>query len=88
MAGEHQQFGHKGNLKSSTLVSAGTSFEATGSQYGVGAVMKVGSYDGIIYFSDGGFVSGSHLTANVVYPFSVYNVSGGTTGSIYLFKTT
>ena len=84
---EFNKFGHPGNLKSSTLVSGGSELICTGSEYGVGAVMKVGSYDGTISLSDGGTVSGAHLTAGVVYNLSVSKVSGGSAGSIYLFKT-
>jgi len=53
----------------------------------LGAVMKVGSYDGTISLSDGGTVVGTALTAGIVYPLSVSKVSGGTGGSIYVFKT-
>ena len=84
---EFNKFGHPGNLKSSTSDNGGSELICTGSMYGVGAVMKVGSYDGTISLSDGGSVSGAHLTAGVVYNLSVYGVSGGTSGSIYLFKT-
>jgi len=84
---EFNKFGHPGNLKASTLVNGGSELICTGSMYGVGAVMKVGSYDGTISLSAGGSVSGTHLTAGVVYNLSVSDVSGGTAGSIYLFKT-
>jgi hypothetical protein len=87
MASQFQQFGHKGNLKSAKLINAGTTFECTGSEYGVNAVIKNGSYNGIINLADGGFVSGSDLTSGVIYNFLVYSVSGGSAGSIYLFKT-
>lgn len=84
---EFSKFGHPGNLKSTTSVSGGSTLICTGSMYGVGAVMKVGSYNGTITLSDGGTVSGTHLTAGTIYNFSVSEVAGGDTGSIYLFKT-
>ncbi len=84
---EFNKFGHPGNLKSSTLVNGGDTLHCTGSMYGVGAVIKVGNYNGDITLSDGGVVKGSHLTEGVIYPFSVNTVSGGEFGSIYVFKT-
>ena len=84
---DFNKFGHPGNLKSVTSVSGGNSFDCTGENYGVGAVMIVSGYNGTIHLSDGGTVAGSALTAGVVYNFSVSRVSGGTTSSIYLFKT-
>ena len=84
---EFNKFGHPGNLKSVTSVSGGATLHCTGSMYGVGAVMKVGSYDGTIGLSDGGSVAGTALTAGVVYNLSVSKVSGGSAGSIYVFKT-
>jgi len=83
---EFNKFGHPGNLKSSTLVNGGDTLHCTGSMYGVGAVIKVGNYDGNITLSDGGVVSGTHLLEGVTYPFSVNTISGGTVGSIYVFK--
>lgn len=84
---EFNKFGHPGNLKSTTSVSGGSTLICTGSMYGVGAVMKVGSYDGTISLSDGGTISGTHLVAGTIYNLSVSKVSGGSAGSIYLFKT-
>jgi len=84
---EFSKFGHPGNLKSVTSVSGGATLHCTGSMYGVGAVMKVGSYNGTIQLSGGGSVAGTALTAGVVYNLSVSKVSGGDTGSIYVFKT-
>ena len=84
---EFNKFGHPGNLKSVTKVNGGETLHCTGSMYGVGAVVKFGSYDGFISLSDGGVVSGSEINAGVVYPFSVSKVSGGSAGSIYVFKT-
>jgi hypothetical protein len=84
---EFNKFGHPGNLKSVTSVAGGDSLHCTGSMYGVGAVMKVGSYDGTIHLSDGGSVAGTALTAGVVYNFSVLDITGGTAGSLYVFKT-
>ena len=84
---DFNKFGHPGNFKSVTKVNGGSSLICTGSEYGVGAVVKFGSYDGFISLSDGGIVSGSEINAGVVYPFSVSKVSGGSGGSIYLFKT-
>jgi hypothetical protein len=69
---DFNNFGHPGNLKSVTSVSGGSAFDCTEENYGVGAVM---------------IVSGSEINAGVVYPFSVSKVSGGSGGSIYLFKT-
>jgi len=62
---EFNKFGHPGNLKSSTLVNGGDTLHCTGSMYGVGAVIKVGNYDGNITLSDGGVVSGTHLLEGV-----------------------
>jgi len=84
---EFNKFGHPGNLKSSTKISGGSSLICTGSEYGVGAVMITSGYNGFVSLSDGGIVSGSELTAGVVYNLSVSQVSGGSGGSIYLFKT-
>ena len=84
---EFSKFGHPGNLKSVTKVNGGDSLICTGSEYGVGAVVKVGSYNGFITLSDGGIVSGSEINAGIVYPFSVSEISGGNAGSIYVFKT-
>jgi len=86
---DFNNFGHPGNLKSVTSVSggAGSTFDCTGENYGVGAVMIDSTYDGTIHLSDGGTISGALLTAGVIYPFSVSRVSGGSGGTIYLFKT-
>ena len=84
---EFNQFGHPGNLKTATIVNGGSSLHCTGSMYGCGAVMTTSGYNGIVYLSDGGFVSGSHLTAGVVYNLSVLEIGGGSAGSIYVFKT-
>ena len=83
---EFNKFGHPGKLKSVTKVNGGETLHCTGSMYGVGAVVKFGSYDGFIHLSDGGVVSGSEINAGVVYPFSVLDITGGTAGSIYVFK--
>ena len=83
---EFNKFGHPGKLKTSTIVSGGNTLHCTGSMFGCGAVMTTSGYNGIIHLSDGGFVSGSHLTAGVVYPLSVLDITGGTAGSIYVFK--
>lgn len=84
---DFNKFGHPGNLKGATLVNGGSSLICTGSNYGHGAVMKVGSYNGTISLSDGGSIDGTHLTAGVIYNLSVSQVSGGSAGSLYVFKT-
>ena len=84
---DFNKFGHPGNLKSVSSVSGGNTLDCINENYGVGAVMIVGSYNGTIHLSGGGTVAGTSLLAGVVYNFSVSRVSGGDAGSIYLFKT-
>ena len=84
-----KQFGHPGGLH--TTIQTGTTGSAilylTGSEYGYGAVITQGSFDGYIQLTGGGVVSGSILTDGVVYPLSVGSITPNTTGSIYIFKT-
>jgi hypothetical protein len=83
---QFNRMGHPGKLIGVVEVSGGTDTAFTGSNYGAHAVMTQGSYDGTVHLTNGSAISGSHLTNGVVYELSVGLVSGGTTGTIYVFK--
>ena len=70
-----------------TTINTGETY-FTGSNYGYGAIMKSGSYNGTITLSEGGTVACNGLSTGVVYEFSPKKISGGTanTGGVHAFK--
>lgn len=81
-----ESLGHPGKYYGTISVSAGSQYDCTGSNFGIGAVLKSGSYNGDIYLTGGGFIHGENLTSGQLYELSVLKVSGGSVGGIYLIR--
>lgn len=77
--------GHPGRFASSYTVTSGDFF-ATGSAYGVSAIIRGTGATGTIALSAGGSVSLSDLDAGVVHELSVQSVTDVANGSVYLLK--
>lgn len=74
-ASNFTRLGHPGKWKQSILVSGTTWF--TGSNYGVGAVMPIGTAGGTAYLTDGGTINLAHLKDGQIYEFSISHIEGG-----------
>lgn len=74
-ASDFERLGHPGKWKKSMLVSGTAWF--TGSNYGVGALMPIGTAGGTAYLTEGGTVNLSHLKDGQVYELSVAYITGG-----------
>lgn len=70
-----ERLGHPGKWKKSVLVSGTAWF--TGSNYGVGALMPIGTAGGTAYLSEGGTINLAHLKDGQVYELSVAYITGG-----------
>lgn len=81
-----ETLGHPGKYLGSIEVRYGNQVDCTGSNFGIGAVIKSGSYNGDIYLTGGGFIHGENLGNGVIYELSVLKVVGGSTGGIYLLR--
>ena len=81
-----ETLGHPGKYYGCINVSHGNQVDCTGSNFGIGAVIKSGSYNGDIYLTGGGFIHGENLTSGQLYELSVLKVTGGNAGGIYLLN--
>jgi hypothetical protein len=82
-----ETLGHPGKYYGAINVRYGNQVDCTGSDFGIGAIIKSGSYNGDIYLTGGGFIHGENLTSGQIYELSVLKVTGGNVGGIYLLKT-
>lgn len=88
MATELEINGHPGTIHTTLItgLSGSGAFYFTGSNFGYGACMTEGSFNGSIELTGGGSVSGSALTDGVIYELSINSVTAGDGGSVYVFK--
>jgi len=88
---QFERLGHQGRYTATLLTEDVGQTDFTGSNYGYGAVMISGSYNGTITLSNGGEitkVNDAGMAAGTIYELSVSKVSGGAaaTGGVYAFK--
>ena len=88
---QFERLGHPGKFTATILTEDAGQTDFTGSNYGYGAIMISGSYNGTITLSDGGSipkVADAGMSAGTIYELSVSKISGGATatGGVYAFK--
>jgi hypothetical protein len=80
-----KQRGRFGQYVGSILVSGISTYETTGSQYGVEAIMVSGSVSGTATLGEGGTIDLTTLSAGEIYKLGVSQVSvTSVTGGVYL----
>ena len=87
---QFERMGHPGRYTSTILTEGAGQTDFTGSNYGYGAVMISGSYNGTITLSNGGSIAKASdaFVEGQIYELSVSKISGGVaaTGGVYAFK--
>ena len=87
---QFERLGHPGKFTATILTENVGQTDFTGSNYGYGAVMISGSYNGTITLSNGGAIekASDAFVEGQIYELSVAKVSGGGagTGGVYAFK--
>ena len=87
---QFERLGHPGKYTATILTADAGQTDFTGSNYGYGAVMISGSYNGTITLSNGGAIekASDAFVEGQIYELSVAKVSGGAagTGGVYAFK--
>lgn len=86
MANEQfNKFGHPAQFASVEAVTAGE-FYATGSAYGVCAIIRGTGATGNVNLSGGGTIALADLDAGIIHELSVESVSSVASGTVYLLK--
>ena len=88
---QFERLGHPGKYTATLLTEDAGQTDFTGSNYGYGAIMISGSYNGTITLANGGAISkvaDAGMSAGTIYELSVSKISGGAaaTGGVYAFK--
>ena len=87
---QFERLGHPGKYTATILTADAGQTDFTGSNYGYGAIMISGSYNGTITLSNGGAIekASDAFVEGQIYELSVAKVSGGAagTGGVYAFK--
>jgi hypothetical protein len=87
---QFERLGHPGKFTATILTADAGQTDFTGSNYGYGAVMISGSYNGTITLSNGGAIekASDAFVEGQIYELSVAKISGGSaaTGGVYAFK--